>query len=264
VSHLFLFCPYAVEVWKECSALVGSPCVWSGASVGAAWEDWWRKTTSQKLKYIPLLVIWGIWLARNKAIFTDKPSLPAITAALSIGIYNSLPEHLRATNQRRVMEVELDRSRPWAFFDGASQDNVCGGGAVLHLSETHHFTLSMGLGEGTNNFAELMSLKLLLIFALEKGCSTIACFGDSLNVINWVNHTQECRNLRLGNLLSTIRMLMLRFDIITCRHVYRENNIEADRASKDGLLRAHGTWYVTETAEDRVQGFYHRPYMDMP
>jgi len=264
VSHLFLSCSYSVEVWKECSALVGSPCQWTGASIGTTWEGWWRRTTNKKHKFLPLLVIWGIWLARNKAIFNDKPCLPEITAVQSVGIFKSLPEHLRAANQRRILEVEIDHSRPWAFFDGASQNNMFGGGAVLHLSESHHFTLSMGLGEGSNNYAELLSLKLLLNFALEKGCTSLTCFGDSLNVINWIKKTQECRNLRLGNLLSAIRRILLRYDNFTCRHVYRENNKEADRASKEGLQKALGTWYVTESVDGRLQGYYHRPFIEDP
>jgi len=263
IHHLFLSCPFSLEVWKECSILVGSPCQWSGESIGAAWEDWWRRNTQQKLKFLPLLVIWGIWLARNKAIFMDKPSLPAITAIQSHGILQSLPEHVRAANQRRVLEVEIDHTQPWAFFDGASQNNLSGGGAVLHLSDSHFFTISMGLGEGTNNFAELMSLKLLLIFALEKGCTSITCFGDSLNVINWVNNTQDCRNMRLGNLLAATRRVISSFDSFSCRHVYRENNAEADRASKEGIQKAIGSWYVNESDDGRIQGYFHRPFMEL-
>jgi len=243
---------------------VGSPCQWTGASIGAAWEDWWRRTTIKKHKFLPLLVIWGIWLARNNAIFKDKPCLPEITAAQSVGIFISLPEHLRAANQRRIMEVEIDHSRPWAFFDGASQNNVCGGGVVLHLSDSHSFILSMGLGEGSNNYAEIMSLKLLLIFALEKGCTSLTCYGDSLNVINWIKQTQECRNLRLVNLLSSIRMILMNYDNFICRHVYRENNKEADRASKEGLPKAFGTWHITESVDGRSQGYYHRPFIEDP
>jgi len=263
VEHLFLACSFTVEVWKECSVLVGSPCQWAGASIGAAWEDWWRRTTVKKLKYLPLLVIWGIWLARNNAIFNDRPCLPELTAIHSVGIYKSLPEHLRAEKQRRDLELEIDQSRPWAFFDGASQNNACGGGAVLHLSASHFFILSMGLGAGSNNYAELLSLKLLLIFALEKGCLTLTCFGDSMNVINWVKRTQECRNLRLGNLLYDIRMILMNFENFTCRHVYRENNKEADRASKEGIPKAFGAWHVTEVKDGRSSGYYHRPFIEV-
>jgi ribonuclease HI len=44
----------------------------------------------------------------------------------------------------------------------------------------------MGLGPGTTNYVELMSLKLLLIFAKEKNVNSLHIFGDSLNVIKWV------------------------------------------------------------------------------
>ena len=62
--------------------------------------------------------------------------------------YKSLPVHLRAARERRHLEVDLDRTKPWDFFDGAAQNNLCGGGAVLHLAESHVFVLSMGLGGG--------------------------------------------------------------------------------------------------------------------
>ena len=101
--------------------------------------------------------------------------------------------------------MDIDRSLTWAFFDGAAQNNMCGGGAVLFFTDSHFFVMSLGLGGGTNNFAELLSLKLLLMFALETGCTALNFFGDSLNVINWINHTQECRHLRLAHIISSIR-----------------------------------------------------------
>ena len=70
------------------------------------------------------------------------------------------------------------------FFYGAAQNNVCGGWGLLFLSDSHYFELTMGLGEGSNNFVELLSLKLLLIFATKKGCQRLSLFGDSLNFIN--------------------------------------------------------------------------------
>ena len=42
----------------------------------------------------------------------------------------------------------------------------------------------VGLGEGSNNYAELLSLKILFIFATEKGCRTLDVCGDSMNDIN--------------------------------------------------------------------------------
>ena len=61
---------------------------------------------------------------------------------------------------------------------------VGGAGVILYLAENHSFELIVGLGESGNNRVELLSLKLLLILAAEKGCNNLNVFGDSLNVIN--------------------------------------------------------------------------------
>ena len=188
--------------------LVGFNCQWEGASLEFAWDSWWRRRTQKKHKILPLLVIWGIWLARNKAIFEDVANTPTIIGALSVGFYKSYPEYIRVERERRILDVEIDRTSPWAFFDGAAQIDICGGGVVLYLSDSHYFVLSMGLGGGTNNFSELMSLKLLLIFSLEKRCNKLNFMGDSLNVINWINQTQECRQLRLAHTLHSIILLL--------------------------------------------------------
>ena len=101
------------------------------------------------------------------------------------------------------------------------------------------------------------------MFALETGCTALNFYGDSMNVIQWINHTQECWNLRLAHIISNIRQLLLRFDSFSCQHVYRENNQEADKASKEGLRLDLGTWLVTETNEGIVQSYFHRPFFDI-
>ena len=162
-----------------------------------------------------------------------------------------------------TLEVVIDSISLWAFFDGAAQNNMCGGGAVLYLTESHFFILSMGLGGGTNNSAELMSLKLLLMFAIEKGCTKLNMLGDSMNVINWINQTQACRHLRLAHIIFSIRQLLSHFNSYSCRHVYRENNKEADKASKEGLRLAEGTWLVKEFSNGSLQAFYHKPFIEL-
>jgi ribonuclease HI len=74
-------------------------------------------------------------------------------------------------------------------LDGTSQGNSmhCGGGVTLYLNDTHIFNLKIGLGYGTNNYAQLSSLKLLILFMVEKQVIYLQVFGESLNVINWMN-----------------------------------------------------------------------------
>jgi hypothetical protein len=56
-------------------------------------------------------------------------------------------------------------------FDGASQQNLWGGGGILYLSLSHYFIMTIGIGPRTNNFVELLSLKLLIVFTIEKRLS---------------------------------------------------------------------------------------------
>ena len=188
--HLFLLCPYIIEVWKECTNIFGIQCHWKGLSILQAWENWRRSVSLETMTSLPLLVIWGVWIARNNLIFSEKCCTLEITTTLASGILTAYAQHIRVKNQRDILEVEIDKSFPWAFFNGAAQENICGGGAILFLREGHLYKIMMGLGEGSNNYVELFSLKLLLIFAAEKGCRSFNVFGDSMNVINWIKKTQ--------------------------------------------------------------------------
>ena len=41
-------------------------------------------------------------------------------------------------------------------------------------------------------------------------------------------------------------------------------NTEADKASKEGLRLAEGTWAVKEFTNGRQQAYYHRPFIEQP
>jgi hypothetical protein len=52
------------------------------------------------------------------------------------------------------------------YFNGLHRVSnlVCGGGEFLYINENHFFKIKMGLGLRTNNYVELIPLKLLLHF----------------------------------------------------------------------------------------------------
>ena len=120
MMHLFLQCPYIKEVWGECSKAFGIPCIWEGLSILQAWENWRRTVSQELMTALPLLVIWGVWLAQNNLIFAAKGCTPEITSTLAGGILSAFPQHIRVNNQREVFDLEIDRSVPWGFFDGAA------------------------------------------------------------------------------------------------------------------------------------------------
>lgn len=65
-------------------------------------------------------------------------------------------------------------------------------GGLSFLSEDHFFHAKLGMGRGTNNLAELLALKAVLVYALDKGCDHLQVYGDSLLVVNWINARHQC------------------------------------------------------------------------
>jgi len=257
--HLFMQCKYMTDVWGECSKLLGILFRWEGSSLEEAWKSWISYPAYHETCSLPILVIWGIWLARNSSIFRDKEISPEVTAVKSISIFTAFRQKPRSVKTKNLSIIEIDKTRPWGFFDGASQNNRCGGGAILYLSEDHHFRIAIGLGEGSNNFAEILSLKALLAFALEQNVKDITIYGDSMNVINWTKGTQRCINLNLENLLEDVLLLKSSFETCTCHHIYRTQNQAADQESKRGLLLDNGQWKITEFHGAQSSAIYHEP-----
>ena len=140
-----------------------------------------------------------------------------------------------------VVPERIDCSRPWAYFDGAATAQGCWGGAILHLNDNNHYQLRLGLGPGTNNYAKLQCLRLLMAFAWEKICNTIQIFGDSLLVVNWFNAHVFCHSHTLSALLWKVHHLRTLFDIISMDHIYRSQNYVVDQLSKEAKELTWGT-----------------------
>jgi ribonuclease HI len=239
-------------------------CVWRGPSLEQAWKDWLQVPKFKKIKALPLLVSWGIWLARNSTIFKDKASIPEIIAAQGLSILSHFPQEKDIPAICINLPELIDSSNPWAYFDGASQNQLCGGGVVLFLSDNHFYKIKMGLGQGTNNYVELMALKLLLQFVGEKGVQSIQIFGDSMNVINWSRKTQTCHNIFLLPIVEEIFILLDSFESFSLRHVYRDQNSVADSLSKAGIQLTFGQWHITESDGEDFFEYYHHPFIDGP
>jgi ribonuclease HI len=79
---------------------------------------------------------------------------------------------------RLIVEKGVDRSNAWAYFDWDSKKNsqMSGARGILHFRESHILKFKAGLGRGTNNYVELMALKLILCLASERGVQKIQFF----------------------------------------------------------------------------------------
>ena len=195
---------YSQTIWSEVGNQMGFNGGWQGDSALQAFQNWW--TGHHTLRAVPCIVAWGIWITRNRIIFQDCHILMEAVVVHIVAIIH----HFRALEKiykiRPVREELIDKDIPWGFFDGASQDHQlsCGGGGVLFKSEDHFYHFSAGLGRGSNNFAELMALRLLLLFALEQGCLSLQVFGDSMLVIEWEKENFQCHVMILLPILEEV------------------------------------------------------------
>jgi ribonuclease HI len=157
---------------------------------------------------------------------------------------------------REIREEQIDKSRAWAYFNGASQGNPHVGGAEgLHfLRDGHVLEFKAGLGRGTNNLAEFMALKLLIMLVAEKDVHNIQFFGDSLDVINWMNGSCELNNYVLRPIFHDIRLVCPSFDEISFVHIYWERNMEADASSNAG---PRGVAHAGELEDGALSEFFH-------
>ena len=85
-----------------------------------------------------------------------------------------------------MFEEVIDKSFSWGYFDGSTawEPKVYGSGGKLLISDDHFFTFKAGLGFGTNNYADLCALKLLLSLAWDNHIKKLHIYGDSQLVIN--------------------------------------------------------------------------------
>ena len=65
---------------------------WTGPSLEDAWKSWLTSPQLAHIKALPLIHIWGVWIAQNKAIFQDKTSSPEATAKQGLGILSYFPQ----------------------------------------------------------------------------------------------------------------------------------------------------------------------------
>lgn len=264
INHLFLKCPEALKIWGEIGLLLNKQLVWEGDNIKDAWQKWWNEHPIGNLRNLPLIISWGIWIARNKRVFQDKETPVAITEAQGAAIFASIPELKEPSSQRTVPDFQIAEGIPWAFFDGASQNNKAGAGLVIHVSPSHSLKASVGLGSGSNNYAELLALKLLLCWLIHRHTLTIQIFGDSQNVIRWVTGQQTCSNQFLKQILGEIQRLKSSFNSFSICHIYREKNELADKLSKDGLQLDLGSWQIEEDEQGQIRRSDQPPYFHPP
>jgi ribonuclease HI len=124
------------------------------------------------------------------------------------------------------------------FCDGASRGNPgpAGAGAVI-ADPAGSVVARLGrfLGETTNNVAEYQGLLLGLSRAREMGATIVDVSADSELLVKQVKGQYRVKNAALKKLHQQAKALLAQFDTWSIRHVYREQNTEADEMSNRAI-----------------------------
>jgi len=239
IDHLFVFCRFTRDIWCRLGQIHEYAFDWKELPLEENFRIWALK--HHRRIHLPILVSWTIWRARNSTIFEQtRHSIQTLMNWIFI-LYNNYPNK-EIKNKRNPPSINThercDSNK--GTFDGAEQLGRCGGGGTITLLDGRFYHFKVGLGEGTNFRAELLSLWSLLWLAKRLNCESFQAFGDSLGIIDWVNEKSSIRNTVLTHWYQRVLEIKGTFTNITIHHIYRELNDAADNLSKAGLLLEEG------------------------
>jgi probable phosphoglycerate mutase len=125
-----------------------------------------------------------------------------------------------------------------AHIDGGSRGNPgpAAYGVAIETTEGHPVTaFAKFLGETTNNFAEYQGLLAALEYALGHGYPRLRVLTDSELMARQISGQYKVRNPDLKLLYAKAQAMIARLELFSIRHVYREQNREADRLANQAM-----------------------------
>ena len=182
-----------------------------------------------------LAILWAVWRERNRCTFQDVVSDPdreRLKALSSLHAYGHLQKKKNIWVCHILWEEQLGVI---GFFDGAQEDGLCGAGMVIRIRNNLFYRLWMEADKETNTKAELLALWGLLYFAKKMNILDITILRDSKVIIEWEKDVYSLRTMELQHWAKRTKDIISTFQRITFRHIYWEQNTEADGLSKLAL-----------------------------
>ena len=123
------------------------------------------------------------------------------------------------------------------FCDGASRSNPgeAAIGVSIQENDDEIYTISEAIGIASNNVAEYKSLIFALQYSHENNYLNLEIFLDSKLVVEQINGNFKVKSDNLKKLNSDALNLLKKFDSISIKHIYREQNKRADQLANMAL-----------------------------
>jgi ribonuclease HI len=121
-------------------------------------------------------------------------------------------------------------------FDGGAVPNPgkCGSGAVLFSPNgSKIWEVGQFMPHGTNNQAEYTGLFIGLKLCKRLGIADLKIEGDSMLVIKQICGLWAVKADGIKDLSQQVNTLLRDFNYVVARHVYREDNTEADAITNE-------------------------------
>jgi hypothetical protein len=80
IKHLIILHSFTKEVCEEVEGMIGMKNVWEGGYIVEALKSWCSRNDTKKIKVLPLIIAWRVWLASNQNLFEGKETLPLLCA----------------------------------------------------------------------------------------------------------------------------------------------------------------------------------------
>jgi probable phosphoglycerate mutase len=128
-----------------------------------------------------------------------------------------------------------------AHVDGGSRGNPgpAAYGVAIETPQGKSVTaFAKFLGETTNNFAEYQGLLAALEYALSHGYPRLRVLTDSELMARQISGSYKVRSPDLKPLYDKAQAMIARLESFSIRHVYREQNREADRLANQAMDHA--------------------------
>jgi ribonuclease HI len=239
IHHLLVHCSFTQSVWSLVLNHLSLHLSWSGTSLSNSYTRWLAQTSAPK--YLPVLVCWQIWTARNRATFDSCPPTLHVVLHKVLASFHWKPPLVKPPTLK-ACDFNLMEGYTVACFDGAalSSGGCCGAGGFFKNHPSRITMWFLNCGVGTNNKAELLGLWASLYLASCWSISHLHVLGDSRVIIDWISQKSKLQTVHNDSWKDKTMELSKSFTDVNFHHIPRSHNREADALSKRALNEAVG------------------------